>query len=169
MQVPTARFAIARVSEGPARDALLREFQAAGVVPDRISFLPPVPMDEYYRRFGTVDIALDSAPYSGCTTTCDTLWMGAPLVTLTGPLSPARSSASILTTVGLPAWIAHTPEDYVRLAVELARDGPMLSRPRGSLRERMAASPMMDEAGFARDVEHAYRQMWLAWCDQPGP
>lgn len=164
VQVPTARFAIARISEGPARDALLRDFESAGVAADRIRFLPPVPMDEYYRRFGTVDIALDSAPYSGCTTTCDTLWMGAPLVTFAGALSPARSSASLLNTVGLPEWIAHTPEEYVRLAIDLARDEATLSRPRRLLRQRMAASPVMDEAGFARDVEHACRQMWRAWC-----
>ena len=167
VQLPSARLAIARISEGPARDSLLRDFEAAGVARDRITFLAPVAMDEYYRRFGSVDIALDSAPYSGCTTTCDTLWMSVPLVTLAGPLSPARSSASILTTVGLPEWIATTPDDYVRLAVQLARDEAAMTGSRDSLRARMAASPVMDEAGFARDVERACRQMWRAWCERP--
>ena len=168
-RLPDARFAIARVSDGPAKDSLIGDVERAGIAPDRISFLPVVAMEEYYRRFGSVDIALDSSPYSGCTTTCDTLWMGVPVLTLPGALSAARSSASILTTLGLTEWIASTPEDYVRLAVQFARDEATLTMLRKSLRTRMLASPLMDEPRFARDVEAAYRRMWHAWCQRPSP
>lgn len=168
-RLPDARFAIARVSDGPAKHRLIRDLERAGIASDRISFLPPVALEEYFRRFGSVDITLDSAPYSGCTTTCDTLWMGVPVLTVPGALSASRSSASILTTLGLTEWIASTPEDYVRLAVELARDEANITVLRKSLRARMLASPLMDEPRFARDVEAAYRRMWRAWCERPAP
>ena len=168
-RLPDARFAIARVSDGPAKDGLIRDLERAGIAPDRISFLPVVAMDEYYRRFGTVDIALDSAPYSGTTTTCDTLWMGVPVLTLRGTRSASRPSASILTTLGLTEWIASTPENYVRLAVQFARDEANITMLRKSLRTRMLTSPLMDEPRFARDVEAAYRRMWRAWCERPSP
>lgn len=168
-RLPDSRFVIARVSDGPAKDSLIRELERAGIASDRISFPPPVALEEYYRRLGSVDIALDSAPYSGCTTTCDTLWMGVPVLTLPGAQSASRSSASILTTLGLADWIASTPEDYVRLAVEFARDEANITMLRKSLRTRMLASPLMDEPRFARDVEAAYRRMWRAWCERPSP
>ena len=168
-RLPDARLAIARVSDGPAKDGLIRDLERAGIAPDRISFLPVVTMDEYYRRFGTVDIALDSAPYSGTTTTCDTLWMGVPVLTLPGTRSASRPSASILTTLGLTEWIASTPEDYVQRAVEFAGDEANITMLRKSLRTRMLASPLMDEPRFARDVEAAYRRMWRTWCKQPLP
>jgi predicted O-linked N-acetylglucosamine transferase (SPINDLY family) len=148
---------------------LIRDLERAGIASNRISFLPVVALEEYYRRFGSVDIALDSAPYSGTTTTCDTLWMGVPVLALPGARSASRPSASILTTLGLAEWIASTPEDYVRLAVEFAGDEANITMLRESLRTQMLASPLMDEPRFARDVEAAYRRMWRAWCEQPSP
>ena len=72
--------------------------------------------------------------------------MGVPVVTLAGSESVSRSAASILTTVGLADWIAHTPEDYVRLALKFAGDQALLTELRASLRRRMRESPLMDEA-----------------------
>ena len=95
--------------------------------------------------------------------------MGVPVLTVPGALSASRSSASILTTLGLTEWIASTTDDYVRLAVEFARDEATLTMLRKSLRTRMLASPLMDEPRFARDVEAAYRRMWRAWCERPSP
>jgi predicted O-linked N-acetylglucosamine transferase (SPINDLY family) len=89
--------------------------------------------------------------------------MGTPVITLSGERSVSRSAASILAVLGLDAWIATSPEDYVARAVELARGGG--KRESGpALRQRMRASPLMDEAGFARDMEALYRQMWRTWC-----
>jgi protein O-GlcNAc transferase len=99
-------------------------------------------------------------PYSGGTTTCDTLWMGTPLVTLAGERSVSRSAASLLAVLGLDAWVARSPEEYVERALALAGDPGA----RRGLRERMAASPLMDEARFARDMEALYRQMWRSYC-----
>jgi protein O-GlcNAc transferase len=164
VRLPRSRLVVIGVPEGGVRDALSRDLQAAGAAADRITFVPHVDMQQYFRWFDAVDIALDTAPYSGGTTTCDALWMGVPVVTVPGSLPASRSTASILSTVGLANWIAPTPEDYVRLAVEFGRDAALLVGLRASLRQKMLDSPIMDETHFARDIEAAYRQMWSNWC-----
>ena len=90
--------------------------------------------------------------------------MGLPLVTLAGDSYRARQGLMLLTNLGLPELIASTPQEYVRIAVELANDLPRLAALRAGLRERMRASPIMDGAGFARDLGAAYRDMWRQWC-----
>ncbi|MGC2519619.1 MAG: tetratricopeptide repeat protein [Burkholderiales bacterium] len=165
VRLPNSRLLAVGVPQGHARDSLLRDFQGAGVAASRITIVPRLPLDEYFRCFDAVDMALDTTPYSGGTTTCDTLWMGVPVVTVPGPRSVSRSTASILSTLGLPEWIASTPDDYVRLAVEFARDEAVLAKLRRSLRQRMRESPLMDEPRFARDIEAAYRRMWKTWCE----
>lgn len=164
-RLPDARLTLVGVPHGGAGDGLLSDLQRAGVAKSRIIVVPPAALDEYLRTFGAVDIALDTTPYSGATTTCDALWMGVPVVTLQGPRSISRSSASILSTVGLSPWIASTPAEYVRLAVEFARNEPLLAELRDSLRGKMLGSPIMDEAGFTRDLESAYDGMWKEWRD----
>lgn len=168
-RLPDSRLVIVGVSDGQARDSLLHDLENAGVAATRITVVPRVPLDEYYHWFNAVDIALDTTPYSGGTTTCDTLWMGVPVITLQGCLPVSRSAASVLSTVGLSSWIASTPQDYVRLAVDYACDTVVITRLRRSLRQMMRESPLMDEPRFARDVEEAYRCMWRTWCDGAQP
>jgi predicted O-linked N-acetylglucosamine transferase (SPINDLY family) len=163
--VPDSRLVLAGVPDGPARDGLIADLQDAGVSPARIATLPHAALHDYLRSIGGVDIALDTTPYSGGTTTCDALWMGVPVVALRGARSISRSAASILSSVGLADWIASTPQDYVRRAAEFARDEERLEELRASLRQRMLRSPIMDEASFVRDLESAYRAMWRAWCE----
>lgn len=163
-RVPTARLVIVGLPPGEIRDRLLHDFVAGGIDAARLSLVPRVGLDEYFRWFNAVDIALDTTPYSGGTTTCDTLWMGVPALTVPGARSVSRSAASILTEVGLTSWIAQSPDDYVRLAVRYASDVPLLAELRRSLRQRIEQSPIMDEAAFARDLERAYRSLWQAWC-----
>jgi predicted O-linked N-acetylglucosamine transferase (SPINDLY family) len=153
------------VPAGRAQERLLEQFTQQGIAASRIRLVAPLPMNEYFPWFDEVDLALDSTPYSGGTTTCDTLWMGVPVVTLAGSRSVSRSAASMLTTVGLADWIAYTREDYVRLALQFAGDPALLARLRASLRQRMRESPLMDEPRFARDLEAIYRGMWRAWCE----
>ncbi|MGH8677272.1 MAG: tetratricopeptide repeat protein, partial [Burkholderiales bacterium] len=163
-QLPDSRLVIMGVALGPAQDRLLEHFTHSGIAAARVRIVAPVPMNDYFPWFDEVDLALDSTPYSGGTTTCDTLWMGVPVVTLAGSRSASRSAASMLTTVGLADWIASTPDEYVRLAVKFAEERTMLAGLRASLRSRMRASPLMDEPGFARALESAYRSMWSGWC-----
>lgn len=164
-RLPGSRLALLAVSPGPARERLAAEFAAAGISPERLTLVPPLPLNEYFRWFDAVDLALDTTPYSGGTTTCDTLWMGVPVLTLAGSRSPSRSAASILSAMGLEEWIARTPQQYVALALQFARDTARLGGLRASLRGRMQRSPVMNEPRFVRGLEEAYRRMWRAWCE----
>lgn len=164
LRLPQSRLLLVGVPEGRARADLLRDFAAAGVGGERLTVLPRVSMGEYLQQFGAVDIALDSMPYGGGTTTFDALWMGVPVLTLAGERSASRSAASILGALGLEQWIAVTPEEYLRRALSHAADPQGVAALRGSLRGRLQASPLMDEVRFARDVEAVYRSLWRAWC-----
>jgi predicted O-linked N-acetylglucosamine transferase (SPINDLY family) len=163
-RLPRSRLLVVGMPPGPATQALLDEFERNGVARGAVSVEPRLLLADYFRKLREVDLLLDTMPYSGGTTTCDALWMGAPIITLPGSRSVSRSAASILSVLGLSAWIAASPEDYVARAVELASDPARIARARKGLRERMRASPLMDEARFARDMEALYRQMWREWC-----
>jgi len=138
----------------------------AGIERDRLELLGWVSSSEHLAQYRRVDIALDSHPYHGTTTTCEALWMGVPVVSLAGDTHVSRVGVSLLSNVGLTELAAQTPEQYVRIAANLAADLPRLAELRRTLRARMQASPLMDAARFARDVEAAYRRMWRDWCER---
>ena len=89
--------------------------------------------------------------------------MGAPVVSLAGGTPVSRAGLSQLTNLGLPELAAHSEEDYLQIAVELALDLPRLANLRATLRARMKSSPLMDAPRFARNIEEAYRSIWRAW------
>jgi protein O-GlcNAc transferase len=163
-RAPGSKLVIVGVPPGPATQLVLEDFARHGVAPGRVTVEARLPLDDYFRRIGSVDLALDTTPYSGGTTTCDIVWMGTPVLTLPGTRSVSRSATSILSVLGLRDWIAASPEEYVARAVAFAADPGQLAGLRGSLRGRMRASPLMDEPRFARDMEALYRQMWRSWC-----
>jgi predicted O-linked N-acetylglucosamine transferase (SPINDLY family) len=165
-QVPDSRL-ILHAREGSHRQRTRDRLGAAGVDPRRLEFVGFLPTTEYFRQYQRIDIALDTFPYAGGTTTCDALWMGLPVVTLAGQTAISRGGASILSTVGLESLVAQSADQYVRVAAQLAADLPALAALRDGMRARMRASPLMDAAGFARDVEAAYRQIWRRWCAAP--
>jgi predicted O-linked N-acetylglucosamine transferase (SPINDLY family) len=115
--------------------------------------------------YGAIDIALDTAPYCGTTTTCEALWMGVPVVSLAGERHSARVGASLLAAAGLDELVAHDLDDYVARALALAADAPRRAALRAGMRARLAASPLMDAPAFARSLEDAYRATWRAWCE----
>jgi predicted O-linked N-acetylglucosamine transferase (SPINDLY family) len=135
-------------------------FAAAGVEPERLELVQRGRLVGYYQRLAKVDIQLDTYPYNGHTTTCDCIWMGIPVVTLAGKTSVSRSGVSVLSNVGHPEWIARTPEEYVRIATDLARDVPRLAQLRQTLRDEMARSPITDAQQITRELERAYETMW---------
>lgn len=141
------------------------EFMAQeGVSGERIEFVGRQPRRKYLELYHRIDLSLDTVPYNGHTTSLDSLWMGVPVITLVGQTIVGRAGLSQSMNLGLPEMIAQTPEEYVRTAAGMAADLPRLEQFRSTLRERMEASPLMDAAGFARDIETAYRSMWRNWC-----
>ncbi len=167
--IPQSHFII-HAPKGSCRERVLRRFQAGGVSADRLDFVGnQEPWDDFVKGYHEADIALDPFPYSGWITTCDALWMGIPVVTLSGKTGVGRGGASILANLGLPELVAQTPEEYVEIAVSLAQDLPRLSALRSSLRERMERSPLRDARDLARAVENTYRTMWREYCREVGP
>ena len=162
--VPDSSLAIVGVPEGACRRVLRRAFEDAGVDAARVDLFSRLPHAEYYEAFRGVDVCLDTTPFSGGTTTCDALWMGVPVVTLAGERPASRSAASLLTAAGCSHWIAASHEDYVTIAAELARHGPVSGERRREIRRQFQASPAMNEAAFTRDLEAAFRSAWKRWC-----
>ena len=151
--------------EGRGRARVLAFFGARGIAADRVDFVVYQPRREYMSLYQRIDLGLDPFPCNGMTTTCDSLWMGVPVVTLPGEMPFSRAGLSLLSNVGLGELAASSADDYVRIAADLARDLPSLAERRATLRARMQASPLMDAPRFACHVEAAYREMWRAWCN----
>lgn len=163
-RVPGSRLLVAGVGSQRTAEQLRREIIGGSIDAARVQVLPRMDLDRYFPLFDDVDIALDSLPYSGGTSTCDALWMGVPVVTAPGTRSASRSCASLLASAGLGDWIAASPAGYAELAASKAADRRALAGLRATLRQRLRASPVMDEARFTRALEAALRGMWREWC-----
>jgi len=116
-------------------------------------------------RYHEIDVGLDPFPYNGTTTTLEALWMGVPVISIAGDRHGARVGTSILANLGLDELVGRNVEHYQTLAADLAADHARLSSLRQTMRERICASPLRDEAGFVRAMENAYREMWRQWCE----
>ncbi len=161
--IPDARLVI---NSGNFRDTGMCEKTAArfmehGIERERLIIGCDTPPWDVLRG---IDIGLDCFPHNSGTTLFETLYMGIPYVTLANRPSVGRLGTSILHGLGHPEWVADTEQDYIDKAVQLAQDTAYLSQLRKNLREKLKKSPLMDEIGFARAVEDAYRQMWRRWC-----
>ena len=139
-------------------------FEAEGVSADRLDFRPWSDMKNYLALLERSDITLDPYPFNGGTTTCHSLWMGAPVLTLAGDRHASRMGLSMMTNIGLPEFVAHSPEEYVAIGQRLAGNVPWLREVRRTMRERLLASPLLDAAGHTRELEAVYRQAWTKWC-----
>lgn len=166
-RVPRSRLLLKALGLGDpgSRAQVIEAFGREGVPAGRISVLPIEPsLQAHLARYHDMDVALDPFPYNGTTTTLEALWMGAPVVALAGDRHSGRVGASILANAGLANLVARDAANYVDIAAGLAGDAARLAELRRTMRERLAASPLLDRAGFLRALEGAYRQMWQAWC-----
>ena len=134
--------------------------KAAGVDPERVEFVGFQSRATYLASYRRIDVGLDTFPYNGHTTSLDSFWMGVPVVTLSGPTVAGRAGACLARNLGLPELVAEREDDYVRLALELARDEARLTALRSGLRARMQASPLMDHPRFARNFAALLREIW---------
>lgn len=148
-----------------SRRRLAGALESRGVSAERADFRGIVPFQAHARLLSTVDIALDSFPYTGQTTTCDCLWMGVPVVTLAGATHVSRLSAGLLLRMGLGHMVARHMGEYIRIAVRTAGDIAALAGLRQDLRRRMRRSTLVDGARVTREVEEAYRRMWRESID----
>jgi protein O-GlcNAc transferase len=146
------------------KDRVAGVFMEKGIDSERIELLAhETSFSGHLGLYNRIDIALDPFPYNGTTTTCEALWMGAPVITLAGNTHASRVGMSLLTNIGLPELVAATPEEYLTIAVDLANDLTRLRSLRESLRDRMKKSTLTDSNKFIAGIEALYRRMWERW------
>jgi len=152
----------------PAIAARLRARLAAfGLDPERVELAGRSPdLAAHLGLYARMDVALDTAPYHGTTTTCEALWMGVPVVTLRGDRHSSRVGASLLAAAGHPEWIADSPAEYVRIAAGLAADASGRAAARTGLRRDLARGPLLDHPGQAARFGAALRGFWARWCGE---
>ena len=167
-RVPGSRLLIRADMTPWLREHLKQTFGDLGIDAQRLELVNRVHRLDYMEMIRGLDIAFDPFPFNGHTTTCDCFWQGVPVVTLMGETYVSRFGSSAMVTLGLDELIARTPGEYVEIAVGLAGDAPRRQQLRDTLRQRMAASPLLDFQGFTRNLEAEYRQMWHRWCAVPG-
>ncbi|MGG5820574.1 tetratricopeptide repeat protein [Falsiroseomonas sp. HW251] len=144
---------------GSNRDAVLARFAAQGIEAARLTLLGAAPHDEFLRTYDAIDIALDSFPYSGGTTTAEAVWQGVPVLTTMGDRWAARTSRSILMAAGFPDDVAADADALVARAVALAAAPALLAERRATQRRKVAASPACDPAALCRELEAIYEEL----------
>ncbi len=167
LAVPGSRLLMATVPQSEARERILAEFASNGVDSQRITFAENASRPAFWRLLDAADIALDSFPCNGGATTSETLWMGVPVLSLCGDVFVSRAGLSLLNNTGFPEWVAQSEEEFIAKARALAGDLNALAQIRASLRERLRASRLLDQAAFVGELEERYREIWRDWCDKP--
>lgn len=145
-----------------ARDNMLAEARAHGIEADRLICAPRVTPPEYLARFALADLVLDTFPYNAGTTASDALWMGTPILTLSGRSYISRMAGSLLTAVGLPDLVTETLADYERLAVAIGRTPARAASYKRYLAEHGRTSALFDLPRLVRDIETEFERLALA-------
>ena len=128
--------------------------------------------DEHFtflERYNDIDIALDTFPYNGGTTTMEAIWQGVPVLTFEGDRWAARISASLLREAGLGEFVAPNLDEFVAQAIVLAGDPDSPARLdalRRTMRDRLRAAPVCDVAGFTRNMEEIYSVLWQRYQEE---
>ena len=158
--VPGSRLALkaAALDFPDTVDRLVYGFERNGIDPSRVELRGWIKNQrEHLACYDQIDIALDTYPYNGTTTTCEALWMGVPVITLAGEAHMSRVGASILRCVGLEGLVADSGADFAEISIALARDTGRRMSLRTSMRDRLLASPLLDHANFTCKLERHYR------------
>jgi protein O-GlcNAc transferase len=161
-ELPDARLILKNraLADRAVAEAAHARLEQLGVARARVTLLSRLEDPRaHLALYNGIDVALDPFPYNGVTTTCEALAMGVPVVALLGARPAGRTAAALLTRAGHPEWIARDTNDYVRIALDLARDKDRRAALRNALRAELKASALGDAARFARDLDHAFESM----------
>jgi predicted O-linked N-acetylglucosamine transferase (SPINDLY family) len=142
------------------RAPIERFLKRRGIASERLRWIGGLPYDDYLRGITEIDIALDTYPFNGMTTTAECLWMGVPVVTKAGTAHLSRVGLSFLNSIGMGGCVADSDDAYVHTAIRLASDLPALWEFRRGLRDRMQRSTLMDGRSYAAHIESAFRDIW---------
>jgi len=160
--LPTSRLLFLAAPEVHAH--FLRQFDAHGIAAERITFFGKLAPDEFRRLVQRADISLDSYPVNGATTTCESLWQGVPVLSLSGERVLSRNGQSILSAAQLPDFCATTPIELIKTARLLADNPAVLANIRAGMREHLRTTPLLHQRHFVENLEALLRDAWRKWC-----
>ena len=169
--VPNSRLSLKtkQLSDLAVCEKTRQRFVSCGIAPERLLMGGTLASrDDHLAAYNKVDIALDTFPYPGVTTSVEALWMGVPVLSMRGDRFISRTAGSIAHNAGLPDWIAADKDDYVAKAVEFTSNLERLATLRAGLRQQVIASPLFDAPRFARNFEDALWGMWQRFQVQQG-
>ena len=169
--VPGSRLLLKSKNLGEAveQERVRQLFGSLGLAPERLELRGHSPTVEMHlASYADVDIALDTFPYTGCTTTADALWMGVPVLSVAGRSMVSRQAAAVLAGAGRREWICVDGLQLVERALELSSNPQGLAELRRQQRGLVASSQLLDHKGLARATERSFRQWWLRWLEQEG-
>ncbi len=152
-----------QLQESSVRQRILELFSSHGIDFQRLVLEGWSTRFEYLAAYQRVDISLDPFPFPGGTTSVEGLWMGVPVLTMTGQSFLSRQGVGILNNAGLPEWVAADSDDYLAKAIKHASDLSRLATLRSNLRYQLLASPLFNASSFAGHFEAALRGMWAHW------
>ena len=167
-QLPNSRLLIKSpyLEDPDVHNSVQERITSAGIAKDRVEIIglmaSPI---EHLATYNRVDVALDTFPYNGTTTTCEAIWMGVPVVTLIGDRHASRVGLSLLTAIGHPEWAAPDHETYIAQAISLVNNHALRQELRSNLRNKCSDSLLFDYKKQASLFESALRTVWKAWCD----
>ena len=140
---------------------ILNKFSDEGIDVDNITIYNKIPdISDHMNLYNNIDIALDTFPFNGATTTFEALWMGVPVITFLGEKHASRVSSSILHNLDLENLVAKDIDDYQKKVIEISNNGEYLKELRSELRSRMKNSCLCDGKSFTSEIEKIYRHMW---------
>jgi predicted O-linked N-acetylglucosamine transferase (SPINDLY family) len=164
--LPTSRMIICRTTLAPSVIARLTPwFEREGIHSDRISFRTTIPPAGHLAVYHDIDLSLDTLPWSGHTTACESLIMGVPVITCAGDRPAGRMVASVLSMAGLDAFIARSDEELIAIALSTAASTKSLATLRATLRQKVLSSKLCDAAAYMKTLESSYRAIWHKWCE----
>ncbi len=163
--VPNGMLMLGNASDTTATTRMEKLFVDAGIDPSRLIFKPRLAQIDYLRLHHEIDLALDTFPYCGGTTTWHSVWMGVPVVTLAGDTPVSRCGVAVLRPIGLVEYIASSKKQYVEIAIAAAKNPSMLAKTRTDLRNRIRANSAQNPLVITKNVEGFYRAAWEAWCN----
>jgi len=167
-EIPDSQLIIKNPSltDKATRERFQALFAAEGIAGERLGLFGYIPDDTgHLGAYARMDIALDTFPYNGTTTTCEALWMGVPVISLRGDRHSARVGTSLLTAAECAEWAADTEDQYLGIARVLSQDRGRLVELRLQLRERIRRSRLCAAADYTRAVECAYEEMFATQCN----
>ena len=153
------------LADSETRELVLVRFAKRGIGPSRLELVGRVATrTDHLAMYNRVDIAFDTFPYHGATTTCEALWMGVPVVTLAGEAHASRVGVSLLNQIGMQDFIAESAVKYKELAFRLANNSDRLEVLHATLRDNMRRSSLCDGARFRKEMATVFRRIWKNWC-----